>query len=164
MNRGGRTGGIASAGFLVACLGGACGSQSVGYPLYAKVGAGPGPEKVATLYGPVQTVDDQDVAARGRTFELLPGCHIVTLQRNIGEGSATGAWAANFPRLVVAFEMKPAHRYIINLTTPDSSAPVGRMVLTASEKAPDGRVVRVPFARSAEDVRNCRHWASAQGL
>ena len=164
MNGAGRARGIAVAGSMAACLVGACGSQSVGYPLYAKVGAGPGPDKVAMLYGPVQTVDDQDVAAKGRTFELLPGCHVVTLQRNIGEGSATGAWAANFPRLVVAFEMKRAHRYVINLTTPDSSAPVGRMVLTASEKAPDGRVVRVPFARSAEDVRNCRHWAAEQGL
>jgi len=164
MNGGGRTRGIAVAGSLVACLGGACGSQSVGYPLYAKVGAGPGPDKIAMLYGPVQTVDDRDVAAKGRTFELLPGCHVVTLQRNIGEGSATGAWAANLPHLVVAFEMKPAHRYVISSTSPDSSAPVGRIWLTASEKAPDGTVVRVPFARSDEDVRNCRHWAAAQGL
>jgi len=150
---------------LLALLGGAsCGTQSVGYPLYAKVGAGPGPDKVATLYGPIQTVDDQNVAARGRTFELLPGCHVVTLQRSIGEGSASGAWAANLPRLVVAFEMKPAHRYVISSTSPDASAPVGRIVLTASEKAPDGTVVRVPFARSAEDVRNCRNWARSQGL
>ena len=148
----------------LALLGAACGTQAGGYPLYPKVGAGPGPEKVALLYGPVQTVDNQDVATRGRTFELLPGCHVVTLQRNIGAGTADGAWAANFPRLVVAFEMKPAHRYIINLTTPDTSAPVGRLVLTASEKAPDGTVVRVPFVRSDEDIRNCRHWAAAQGL
>ncbi|HMF40463.1 MAG TPA: hypothetical protein VKQ32_07205 [Polyangia bacterium] len=162
MNGAGRMRGIAIS--LAACLGGACGSQSTAYPLYAKVGAGPGPEKVATLYGPVQTVDDQNVAAKGRTFELLPGCHVVTLQRNIGEGSATGAWAANLPRLVVAFEMKPAHRYIISSTSPDSSAPVGRIVLTATEKAPDGNVVRVPFARSDEDIRNCRNWATSQGL
>jgi hypothetical protein len=149
--------------WLASLGGGACGSQTTAYPLYAKVGPGPGADKVATLYGPIQTVDDQNVSARGRTFELLPGCHVVTLQRNIGEGGADGAWAANLPRLVVAFEMKPAHRYTISSTSPDMSAPVGHIRLTASEKAPDGTVVRVPFAR-AEDIRNCRNWARDQGL
>jgi hypothetical protein len=149
---------------LPALFGGACGTQATGYPLYAKVGAGPGPDKVAMLHGPVHTVDDYNVAGKGQTFELLPGCHIVTLQRNVGEGTAGGAWAANLPRLVIAFEMKPAHRYMINMDVPDTSGPVGRFHLTASEKTPDGKVVRVPFAGSDEDIRHCKRWAQSQGL
>src|SRR6185369_2007909 len=94
----------------LALLAGACGTQAAtGYPLYPKLGDGPGADKVSTLYGPIQTVDGQDVSSKGRTFELLPGCHVVTLQRNIGEGSATGAWAANFPRLTFAFERNRDH-------------------------------------------------------
>lgn len=149
---------------LLALLAAGCGTQATAYPLYAKVGAGPGPDKVAVLYGPVQTVDGQNVAGKGQTFELLPGCHVVTLQRNVGEGSANGAWASNLPYLVVAFEMKPAHRYVINMDRQYSSGPRGRMKLFASEKAPDGKVVHVPFAGSDEDVLSCKRWAQAQGL
>jgi len=148
----------------LALLAGACGTQApTGYPLYPKLGDGPGADKVATLYGPIQTVDGQDVSSKGRTFELLPGCHVVTLQRNIGEGSASGAWAANFPRLTVAFEMKPAHRYSITTDAKDTSAPVGRVTIFAREKAPDGSTVRVPFAGGDGDIVACRRWAESQG-
>jgi hypothetical protein len=148
----------------LALLAGACGTQAAtGYPLYPKLGDGPGADKVSTLYGPIQTVDGQDVSSKGRTFELLPGCHVVTLQRNIGEGSATGAWAANFPRLTVAFEMKPAHRYSITTDAKDTSAPVGRVTILAREKAPDGSTVRVPFAGGDGDIVACRRWAESQG-
>lgn len=143
----------------------ACGLQaSRGYPLYPKVGDGPGPDSVATLYGPIQTVDGLDVSRKGQTFELLPGCHVVTLQRNIGEGSANGAWAANLPALTVAFPMKPAHRYAIASAMEDTSGPVGRVTIVAREKAPDGSTVRIPFARSEDDILSCRRWAEAQGL
>jgi len=146
-------------------LGASCGSQRAsGYPLYAKVGAGPGPDKVATLHGPVQTVDDVTVAGKGQTFELLPGCHVVTLQRNIGAGTASGAWAANVGHLVIAFAMRPAHRYVIAMELEESSAPVGRYMIVAREKAPDGSVTRLPFARSEADILDCKRWAQAQGL
>lgn len=155
---------LAVALFLPALAGGACGTQASAYPLYAKVGTGPGPDKVAILHGPIQTVDDQNVASKGQTFELLPGCHIVTLQKSVGAGSANGAWAANLPHLVVAFYMKPAHRYAINTEMPDTSAPVGRFHIFASEKAPDGTVTRVPFAGGEGDILNCKRWAESQGL
>jgi hypothetical protein len=149
----------------VALFAAACGLQaSRGVPLYPKLGEGPGPHEVATLYGPIQTVDGLDVSRRGRTFELLPGCHIVTLQQNIGEGSANGAWAANLPRLTVAFEMKPAHRYAITSDMGENSGPVSRVTIVAREKAPDGSTVHIPFARSDDDIETCRRWAAAQGL
>jgi hypothetical protein len=148
---------------VASALATACGTQVTrGYPLYPRLGDGPGAEKVATLHGPIQTVDGQDVSSKGQTFELMPGCHIVTLQRNIGEGGMSGAWAANLPRLTVAFEMKPAHRYGISIDAQHGSAPRGRVMIAANEKAPDGAVVRVPFARSVEDIDNCRRWADSQ--
>jgi hypothetical protein len=142
----------------------ACGTQAGGYPLYAKVGAGPGRDNVATLRGPVQTVDGHDVSGKGQTFELLPGCHVVTLQRNIGMGTASGAFAANVGRLVIAFPMRPAHSYTIVMEQDDSTGPVGRYTIVAREKAPDGSAVRVPFARSDDDITSCQRWAQAQGL
>jgi hypothetical protein len=161
--RGWRSGAISATISLAALLTGACGTQATrGYPLYARVGDGPGPDKVALLQGPVQSVDGQSVAAQGQTFELLPGCHIVTLQRNIGAGTASGAWAANFGYLVVPFEMKPGHRYLISADFEDTSAPVGHAQVMARERAPDGSTIRVPFARSNEDIRACRRWAQSQ--
>ena len=46
----------------------------------------------------------------------------------------------------------------------ESSGPVSRVTIFAREKAPDGSTVRVPFARSEDDILNCRRWAEAQGL
>jgi len=149
----------------VALLVAGCGLHATrGVPLYPKLGDGPGPDHVATLYGPIQTVDGEDVSRKGQTFELMPGCHVVTLQRNIGEGSASGAWAANLPHLTVAFAMKPAHRYAIRSEMEDTSGPVGRVTIVARDKAPDGSSVRVPFARSEDDILDCRRWAEAQGF
>jgi hypothetical protein len=148
-----------------ALLAAACGTQAAsGYPLYAKVGDGPGRDKVALLYGPVQTVDDVDVAAKGKTFELLPGCHVVTLQKSIGAGTASGAWAMNVGRLVIPFRMKAAHIYTIKMEIEDASGPVGRARIVAREKDPGGSVVEVGFAGSEDDVLMCRRWAEAQGL
>jgi len=134
-----------------------------GYPLYAKVGAGPGPDKVAMLYGPIATVDGNVVADKGMTFELLPGCHVVTLQRNVGQGNDNGAWAANLPRITYAFEMKPAHGYSIRAEMEDTSGPVGRVMIVARERAPGGASVRWPIARSTADIDECRRWATAPG-
>jgi len=146
-------------------LAAACGTQaSHGYPLYPKLGDGPGRDKVALLYGPVQIVDEQNVGGKGQTFELLPGCHVVTLQRNIGAGTAGGAVAANVGHVVIAFRMRAAHRYVITMELDDSTGPVGHYMLVAREKGPDGTIVRLPFARSDEDVISCKRWAQEQGL
>ena len=150
---------------LVAAGAVACASlgPAKGYPLYAKVGEGPGPDKVAMLYGLIATVDGTVVADKGMTFELLPGCHVVTLQRNVGQGNDNGAWAANLPRITYAFEMKPAHSSSIRAELEDTSGPVGRVMIVARERAPHGRMVRWPSARSEADIDDCRRWAATQG-
>jgi hypothetical protein len=115
------------------------------------------------LRGPVAMVDERDVTGHGMTFELLPGCHVATLSRNVGEGSANGGWAANLPRIVYAFEMKPGHSYQVEARYDNPSSPVGRVYILAFEHAPDGRVIRIPSARKS-DIEDCRRWAVAQGL
>jgi hypothetical protein len=77
---------------------------------------------------------------------------------------ASGAFVANIGRLVIAFQMRPAHRYAIAMEHDDSTGPVGRYTIVASEKAPDGSAVRLPFARSDDDIASCQRWAQAQGL
>ncbi len=123
----------------------AVGCHSVGksgYPLYPPSAVPPAAAQIATLEGPINVVDDVNVSAKGRIFQLLPGCHIVTLERNIGEGGDNGAWTANLPRITYAFEMKPGHLYKIIVDVEMGSAMLGRMKLTARETAPDGSSVR----------------------
>jgi hypothetical protein len=135
-----------------------------GYPLYPQTGVRPTPDQIATLVGPIGTVDGVNVSLKGKTFELLPGCHIATLERNIGAGGDNGAWAANLPPITFAFEMKPAHFYKIIIDLQESSAPVGRIRITARETAPDGSSVRLGNARSTADIQDCRNWAIAARL
>ena len=145
----------------------AVGCHSVGksgYPLYPPSAVPPAPGQIATLVGPINMVDDVNVSAKGQTFWLLPGCHIVRLERNIGEGGDNGAWAANLPRITYAFEMKPGYLYKISVDVQMGSAMMGRMHLEARETAPDGSSVRWGRARGSADLDECRHWATAAGL
>src|SRR5690349_4288809 len=77
------------------------------------------PERVATLYGPIHTVHGRDVSGQGRSFELTPGCHLVVLSNNVGQGTSDGGWAANIGRLTVAFRMRPMNRYVVDVDFQD---------------------------------------------
>ncbi len=132
------------------------------YPLYPKIDAGPGPDKVALLRGPIALVDGARVSGKGPTFELLPGCHVVELERNVGGGSDNGGWSASLPRMIYAFEMRPAHLYTVETRADMGSGPRGKLRIIAEEHAPDGSVVLVPRARGS-DVSDCQHWAASQG-
>jgi len=134
-----------------------------GYPLYPKLGDGPGRDQVSILRGQIAYVDGNGVSDKGTSFELLPGCHVVQLARSVGESAGDGAWSAHLPRFTFAFEMKPAHTYTIDLRFQDTSSMYGRVFVVAQEHAPDGSVVRVPVARGT-DIDDCRNWAKSQGL
>ena len=134
-----------------------------GYPLYPKVGDGPGRDKVSFLRGQIALVDGNGVRDKGTSFELLPGCHVVQLARSVGESAGDGAWAAHLRRYVFAFEMKPAHTYTIDVRFEGSSGLYGRVFVVAQEHAPDGSTIRVQVARGS-DVDDCRNWATSQGF
>jgi hypothetical protein len=115
--------------------------STAAYPLYPKIDAGPGPDKVALLRGPVAIVDGERVWGKGPSFELLPGCHLVALEAGAD---------AKARQLIFALEMRPRYIYTVE---PGADA--------AQERAPDGSIIRVRRAR-ASDVTACRSWAKAQ--
>jgi hypothetical protein len=133
------------------------------YPLYPNAGGVPA-SRLARLSGPIASVDGQDVGTKGNSFDLLPGCHIVVLQHNIGEGSSSGAWAGNFGRRVYAFKMRPAHLYTIRPEAEDSTGPMTWVRIIARERPPEGRPVQVPLARAQSDIDDCRRWARGEGF
>jgi hypothetical protein len=151
---------ISASALLAGCL---PGLNSTAYPLYQKVGDGPGADKVAILRGPIAIVDGGSVTGKGSTFELLPGCHVVRLQHNVGAGSEGGAWSGTLPDITFAFEMKPAHTYTVQTRFEDSGSPYAPIEIVAQEYAPDGSRTRVRQAGDYE-VNACRDWAKAQGL
>src|ERR1039457_5937450 len=57
----------------------ACVGQVRSYPLYPRPEVQREAGKIARLTGPVATVDGVDVTDKVMTFDLLPGCHVVTL-------------------------------------------------------------------------------------
>lgn len=115
------------------------------------------PAEVATLHGPIGAIDGRTVVDRGRSFELLPGCHVVMTRSDVGElsPSGNGAWAGTLPRLVVAFHMKPAHVYSIDVERVPSTSARGQLIIGAHERAPSGAVVAIPWARGQSDIDEC---------
>ena len=130
------------------------------YPLYEAGSIHPAPTELATLHGPIATVDGQQVTGKGKTFALLPGCHIVTLQRNVGaaDSNANGAWAGTLPPLAVAFRMRPSYKYLVSVRFEETSGPYGQMHIDARERDPQGQTSAVPWIRSSADVDECRQW------
>jgi hypothetical protein len=139
------------------------GASSV-YPLYDASTIPRTPAEVATLHGPIATVDGKNVAEKGQAFGLLPGCHIVTLERSVGasDSLANGAWAGTLPSMAVVFRMLPAHMYVIDVQLETSSGPLGKMQVRATERTPAGKVTEVPWMRGESDVEECRRWADQE--
>ena len=177
---------------LLACAPWGCGSigQVRAYPLY------PNPEQpresqtLARLEGPIATVDGQDVSSKGggMAFEILPGCHVVTLKRKMGEGSGNGAWAADLRPIAYAFRMRQGHRYSIETSVQfgadsqvgavDESqvranvdifgatggATHGQLTIIARERDWNGTLVRVVSpSRGGKDIEACKRWVAEEG-
>jgi hypothetical protein len=159
----GRARGRAGKAFVIGLLlaPAACGLKAMPVPLYPHPEQRRPAEDVATLQGPIASVDDERVARKGRTFELLPGCHVVELTRDLGEGSDSGAWAAHLPRIVYALRMRPAHTYVIAYQAENTSSMVGRLTIKAFERSPSGQTTRLSPAGSSTEIEACRRWATA---
>jgi hypothetical protein len=128
------------------------------YPLYPNPEVARAPAELATLQGPIARVDGAEVSPHGKTFTLLPGCHVVALQNAIGAGGEGGAWSAHLPPMTYAFRMKAAHSYVIEVLMQDSSGPVGSLEIKAVDRGPSGSARQVPLENSA-DIETCRRWS-----
>jgi hypothetical protein len=120
------------------------------------------PGQVAIVDGPISLVDARDVGGQGGRFELLPGCHIVELERQI-TGSLYGAtngmyFSGQFPRTVYALRMLPGGRYLIRRDIESSMGATGHIVLSAREELPTGAASDLFPAKSLDEVRACKAW------
>ena len=154
--------------------------QGRAYPLYPNPDQPRQPETLVRLEGPIATVDGQEVASNGTAFDLLPGCHVVILRRKLGESNGNGAWSADLPRIVYAFQTIGGHSYEIevvarfgNSTTkgvaddghirvnaeimgPTGGATHGQVTITAKERDSAGTVLKVlPPARGQKNIEAC---------
>jgi len=135
--------------------------QSEAHPLYE--GDVLPSAEVANLSGPVAKVDGVNVSHMGSLFALLPGCHIVELPTQIGEGTTSGAWSENIGHVSYALAMKAGHLYAINTELkPGSSvsvgnAAVGGVKVTATERDSDGKVIaKLSPIHTKGDIESCR--------
>ena len=115
--------------------------------------------------GHIGWVDAIDVEPYGTVFDVLPGCHVVTLRRKVGASDVSGAWVAELGTMTYVFWMKPGHLYSIDVSVRFRSASHGSMTITAAERDSSGAVLNVvPQARAMREIEACRDWQAAATL
>ncbi len=146
---------LVAAGLLVGCALG----PTRGFPLYS--GARRAPDAVATLRGPVLLVDGFAPSSHDRSFELLPGCHVVSAGGSVGYGTDHDSWIAHLPTVVFAFRMRAAASYNISYRIDPTlgRGPIGTGQVVAHERDAQGRVRVVPALKSAAELDECRRWS-----
>lgn len=141
----------------VAC---ASGPPPPGYPLYSNGGTRKPPGEVASVYGPIESIDGQDVAQHGSAFELLPGCHLVALSRDVVEGTNEITIWGTAGTVVFALNMRPGHRYFLHRDVVQTAGGLG-LSIGGKEEDPHGNVLgEFGPARSQADLETCRPAAS----
>jgi hypothetical protein len=115
------------------------------------------PAEVARLIGPIGAVDGQDVSKFGKSFALLPGCHVVKLAEKTGEISemGSGGYVASLPAALYAFRMQARHTYEIQVQLDGNAPPVGRITIRAWDRAPDGLSVEISPVASPAEIDDC---------
>jgi hypothetical protein len=131
-------------------------------PLYTKDQPPLPPEQTARLFGPIATVDGDNVSKQGRSFTLLPGCHIVRLLEKIGEINTSngGGFIGTIGHVVFALRMKAGYTYEIEASMPTgTNHPVNQMTIQAWERAADGSgATAIAPAKYGDELSDCRKW------
>jgi hypothetical protein len=149
-----RVSGFAGALLVAGCI------VSGGHPHPLYPGDPRPPAEIARLFGPIGAVDGQDVSHFGKSFSLLPGCHVVKLAQKTGEINTlgSGGYVASLPDVTYAFRMRPAHTYEIEIQTDPSSGPIGEIRIRAWERDANGAANELGPARSTEEIDDCMKW------
>ncbi|MDF3071819.1 MAG: hypothetical protein K0R38_7420 [Polyangiaceae bacterium] len=147
---------VAGWGALVLLLTSCAIGPTRGIPLYA--GERRPPETVATLRGPVLTVDGKSVSSRERSFELLPGCHVIVSGGSVGHGADREAWLAHLPTTVFALRMQPGATYNVafDIDPALGRGPIGTGQIRATERDGHGRTRRIAAVTTEAEVAACR--------
>jgi hypothetical protein len=147
---------------LAAALPSCLGSHDRGEPLYPVSGPLPAKDQVAQLGGFVRQVDGKDVT-EGRSFELLPGCHVVVTPKKWGhvDSSGSGGVLVDTGRVTFALVMKPGHTYLIEVQVQMMGGSVGSAVVQTIEGDGAGnRVAVLHPAASTADIDACKEAGS----
>jgi len=127
------------------------------HPLYTNDEPLQPPNRVARLFGPIAAIDGKDVSQLGKSFSLLPGCHIVRLLDKVGEISQAGGYVGNIGTAIFAIWMKADHVYEVEVQMRNATGPVGRLTIQTWERAADGSGARsIAPARTDKDFDDCR--------
>lgn len=153
----------------IAALSGALGCaqfHAQPYPLYGEP-MQPS-DRVATLMGPIGVVDGKNVAKRGSLFALLPGCHVVSLRKEMSEGGLGGAWSIELPEQTYVFRMQAGHTYEIQVlrqssvgagsavSTVGNATPAGGVKIEAVDRDAQGKILAVVApTRSSSEIEAC---------
>ncbi len=151
---------IAVALLLPACI---VHGDSVGeaHPLYPDPEETRAPRELARLSGPIGSVDGQDVKGLGRSFALLPGCHVVQLAEKTGQlnNGGVGGYVATLPQHTVwAFRMEAQHAYEIEVELENRNGPTGPITIRAWDRNQQGGATEVAPIRDTQEVADCRKW------
>jgi hypothetical protein len=149
--------------FVVAAFTLAChpAVDTPGVPLYPNAATTRLPRsQTAQVAGPIAKIDGQDVSEQGGVFDVLPGCHIVELDRRPAADayslSSAQYWSGQYDATTYALRMKPGARYVIRRDLQTDGAGTGRVLLSAREEEPGGAVNDLFPAKSAEDIKACK--------
>jgi hypothetical protein len=116
-------------------------------------------EQVAQVTGPIGKIDEKVVAGQSGWFDLLPGCHVVELDRRVvADGYAlSGAryWTGQFSTTIYAIHMKQGARYVIQRQI-YSDGNSNRVILSAREEGAGGAIAELAPAKSGEEIAVCR--------
>ena len=121
------------------------------------------PTQVADVLGPLGKIDGREVGGMGGRFDLLPGCHVVELDRQSDNSnySLTGAvyLTGGFPATTYALRTQAGARYVIQRqTVSEGVGATMRIVLSAREEVPGGAVTDLQPAKSPDDLQACKAW------
>ena len=131
------------------------------HPLYPNPETPRPPAEVARLFGPIAAVDGQDVSRLGKSFALVPGCHIVRLVEKVGaiNTSAATGFVGMTGGVVFALKMRANFAYEVEVQMRETAGPTGTLLIQAWERAADGSsATPIPPARSEADIDACRSW------
>ncbi len=131
-----------------------------GVPLYPTAESTRLPrEQVAEVTGPIGKIDGKVLAGQSGWFDLLPGCHVVELDRRVvADGYAlSGAryWTGQFSTTTYAIQMKAGARYVIQRQI-YSDGNSNRVILSAREEEAGGAIAELAPAKSREEIAACR--------
>jgi hypothetical protein len=157
-----RSSSAASAAITIALLLAGCIAHGAEpHPLYPNPEVRRPAEQVARVFGPIASIDGEDVHRLGRSFSVLPGCHIVQLLKKVGSINTSngGGYVGITGGAVFALRMRANFTYEIDVQVQSVTGPVGQLAIQAWERPADGSsATAIAPAKSAEEIADCQRW------